>query len=190
MYCFKHPGRVAATTCRSCGSPVCAECAEKTAPLRENYGVLCLDCARKETEEAIDFYRDKKKKSLKRLIISTILYVFGIATIIAGIAEGVDQAYVMLLVGVIMCGFYTGMTWRKAAQDSHDDYERKHGATYTVTDNGVYKEDGFWMKLIFFLIGVALGVVITPIRFFIDLFSARSTGKTIKELQAYANSLA
>lgn len=134
-----------------------------------------------ELSEALNYYKKQNRKRLTRIIISIIAYFLGVIMIIVGLAEGTFQ---MVVVGVICCGIYTGLTWRKAAKEAHEEEERENGATYTVTEDGIYKNDGFWFKLIFFLIGVAIGTVITPIRVIIDIVNYCRTKKIIKGLQA------
>lgn len=75
---------------------------------------------------------------------------------------------VLIIAAILLCGFYTGLTWRKAAQEAHEEDELKNGVTYVVTDDGIKREDGFLMKLIFFVIGTVIGVVFTPVRIILD----------------------
>ena len=44
MNCSKHPDRVAVAQCSECGAGICRECTEKTKYLKDEFGVLCVDC--------------------------------------------------------------------------------------------------------------------------------------------------
>ncbi len=131
-------------------------------------------------QDELEYLKKQNKKRLKRIIVSILLYLFGAGCIIGFFVDGA-QALMQIVVGIILCGFYTGLTWRKAAQDMHGENERTFGVEYTITENGVYREDGFWLKFVFFLIGVVLGVVITPIRVIVDIVQYCRTKKIIKQ---------
>ncbi len=181
MKCSRHPNNEAIGQCAQCGAFVCRECAQATSVVKSDYGTLCVDCYGDLVADAIGAYRKDRKKKIRRVIISIICYFFGMFMIISGLKE---QLFQMLIVGVVLCGFYTGLTWRKAAQETHEEDERKHGVTYEITSNGIERKDGFWFKLVFFLIGTALGVVVTPIRVIIDIVGAARSKKTIASLNA------
>lgn len=165
MKCAKHTDREAVAQCAECGAYICSECAEKTAELKEHCGVLCVECYRKEIEGARDFYVGDRKKKLRRIITSCVLYVVGLLAIISAFAIGAQgiELFWRVLIGLLFCGWDGAVAgWRKGEQ-AQEEYERKYGATYTVTDDGVYKEDGFFKKLIMSLIGMVIGVIVTPI---------------------------
>lgn len=178
MKCSKHSDSEAVAQCQECGAFVCEKCVDATKYAREDYGILCLDCYADKMSRAVNFYKKDSKKKLTRIIISCVLYVFGLTAIISGIAS----EPMMAIVGVIFCGIYTGLTWRKVATEAHEENERRNGVSYVVTDSGIERKDGFWMKLIFFLIGTILGVIITPIRCIIDAISISKNKKSIKSL--------
>ncbi|MDE6372974.1 MAG: hypothetical protein K2L72_00575 [Clostridia bacterium] len=173
--------------CARCGAGVCASCANETSVTRGTTGVLCIDCYCEEISDLIEVCKKDARKRLTRVIISIITYVFGIIAICGGIGEllkGGNDGLPIIMVGVLCCGFYTGLTWRKAAQQSHEDYERTHGVTYNITADGrIERQDGFFMKLIFFLIGTVLGVIITPIRVIIDLVERGKSKKSVKTFE-------
>ncbi len=131
-------------------------------------------------QEDIDYLKKQNKKRLTRIIISIILYIFGAGIILAFFIDN-DNAYMMIVVGVVLCGFYTGLTWGKAAKEIHEENERIFGESYTITDNGIYKDNGFGLKLVFFLIGVVFGIIVTPIRVIIDIVKYNSVKKHLKK---------
>lgn len=181
MNCSKHNGKPAVAQCAECGAGVCADCASKTNFLKEDYGVLCVDCCKSKMNTIADFYKQDKGKRTKRIVISVITYFFGLIAFLAFFLRG---EVAMLFVGIVLCGFYTGLTWRDVAQKSHDEDELKNGITYVVTDDGIKREDGFLMKLIFFIIGTVIGVILTPIRIILDAVGISKDKKYIKEINS------
>lgn len=186
MNCTQHPNRDAVAQCNICGAGVCSECADATKALKDECGTLCPSCYKNKLTEAVEYSVKKNKKTMKRIIINSLSYVFGlifaifsITEIIAGKGDGVP----MLIVSIIICGFYTGLTGHKIAKEQHEEYERTHGATYTITDSGVYKDNGFLSKLIFFLIGTVLGIIITPFSIIKNGLNYKSTKIAISELR-------
>lgn len=184
MNCSRHPNQGAVAQCVNCGVAICSKCAETTSVARESCGTLCIDCYCEHLRELSAYCNKDAKKRLKRIIISVICYVFGIIAVIVGassLPSGESSALPVIIIGVLLCGFYTGLTWKKAAKESHEDYEREHGVTYKVTaDGNIQRESGFFLKLIFFLIGTVLGVIITPIRVIIDIKERVSDIKSVK----------
>ena len=167
MNCAKHPAQPAVAQCSACGAGMCSDCVSVSNEYGNEGENLCPSCLIQDWENYLADVAKRKRKTLTRLIVSIILYIFGVILFISFFT--VEQnSILMLVLALIFCGIYTGITWRKAAKESHEDYERKHGVEYTVTSTGVYRNDGFWMKLVFFFIGTALGVVVTPIRVIID----------------------
>jgi len=170
MNCAKHADRPAVAQCTTCGAGLCSECVAVDKEYGNEGETLCPDCLAKDWQNYLTDLNKRRRKTLTRIIVSSILYICGVILFI-GFFTVEKDSILMLVLALVCCGIYTGITWRKAAQDSHDEYERKHGVEYTITDSGVYRNDGFWMKLVFFFIGTALGVVITPIRVIIDIVS-------------------
>ena len=180
MNCGKHGNREAVGQCQKCGAGVCRECAEATSLLKDDCGTLCVDCYCNELEETKAYWVKARKKRRTRLIVSIILYILGAIAIIGGIVE---SEFAMIIVGVILCGIFTGITWRNAAKDAHEQKEREEGVTYVITENGVQRKDGFWMKVLFFFIGVIFGVIVTPIRVITDSVGLSKDKKAIKSLE-------
>ena len=179
MNCSKHDGVDAVAQCQECGAYVCKQCAEATQVAREDYGILCPDCYANKLTGAVNIFKKDNKRRTTRIIISCILYLLGLVALIGGLADG---EYMMAVVGVIFCGIYTGLTWHKFAKAAHEEKERREGVTYVVTDSGIERKDGFLMKVIFFIIGTVLGVIITPIRCILDGVSISRNKKSIKDL--------
>ena len=86
-----------------------------------------------------------------------------------------------IIIGVVLCGFYTGLTWRNVAQQAHEEEELRNGPTYVITEDGIEKEDAFWMKIVFFVIGTAIGVIYTPIRIIIDAIGISKDKRYLSE---------
>ena len=178
MQCKRHKREVVAM-CSECNAGVCEICADATSGLRENYGTLCIPCYVSKVNESIEWYRQKRGKALKNIIISCILYFFGAMMIIMGLA---DKTYPMAFVGVFFCGFYSAISGWKKAEAAHDEYERKHGASYTITDDGVYRDTGLFGKILTTAIFTVFGVIVTPIRVIANFISRSKDKKTIDEL--------
>lgn len=192
MNCTKHPDAPAVAQCSNCGSGVCAECAEITQPARDECGVLCIECYKGELERTVATAKKKNGKRLSRILISSILYLIGVIAAVCGVLEIMDGAgdgVPILILGIVLCGLYTGLTWKKAAQDKHDREEMQNGATYVITDDGIYKKDAFWLKLVYFFIGVVLGVIITPINVITGSVTYTKMKKHIRVLQQEINVL-
>ncbi len=190
MNCTKHPNRVAVAQCTHCGAGICEECAEATEYTRQECGTLCIDCYCNELAETAEAQAKRNKKRLTRIILSCISYALGLIIAICGIseiAEGGSDGPIFIALGIVLCGIYTGLTWKNAAQDKFDREERENGATYVITDDGIYKKDAFWLKIVYFIIGAVLGVVITPVRVIIDSVTHKKTKAYIKHLQTRIN---
>lgn len=189
MKCSKHTDRDAVAQCANCGAGVCSECAKATEDLRESCGTLCVNCYSAELQETAAFYRSRKNKKIKRVIISTILYIIGVVLLIMGSVASASSAndgsnVLYILVGILLCGIFYGITMFKKAKEEHEEHERKHGASYTITDTGVYRDTGLGTKIIYFCIGTLFGVVITPIKVIVDILDIVNYTKDAKALMA------
>lgn len=188
MECERHPDRGAVAQCGACGAGICKECAEKTAFLKEQYGTLCVDCLCDKTNKIIGIYKKDNKSRLVRIIISSICYAIGLFLIIAAFVgkDGFDM--VALICGIAMCGFYTGITWHKYAEQRHRQKEMEQGIEYVIDENGnIERKDGFWMKIIMCIIGTVIGVIYTPVRIIIDGVQIKRGKKAISELTDILN---
>lgn len=182
MKCSRHNDRDAVAQCASCGVGVCAECADSTADLRNSCGTLCIDCYCNEMQGTADYYRKDMIKRIIRIIVSGLLYIFGMIAIICAVAE---KEYVICAVGILMCGVYTGITWFRTAKAQHEEYERTHGVTYDINaDGSITRNEGWLKKILFFVIGTLFGVVVTPVRIVIDGLGIKKDKRYISELNA------
>ena len=182
MNCARHPNRAAVGQCVSCGAYVCAECAEATKPLREAEGTLCVDCYQRDLNEAGEFYRRSIKKRIIKIVISVIFYIAGIIMLSIGAAGSTTDALtkgIMTVGGLILCGFFTAIGNWRAEKEAHEAHERKYGATYTVTESGVYRDTNLGGKILMFLLGAVLGVVMTPISVIKDIVGIRADRKNV-----------
>ena len=179
MYCKRHQRGIVAM-CTECNSGVCDICADATSNLREECGTLCIPCYIKELNGSIEYYQQQRKSLLNNILISCILYAIGAFMAITGIIDG---TYAMAILGLFFCGFYTAIAGWKKAEQAHNDYEYKHGASYTVTDSGVYHNDGFWGKLIVAIFATILGVIVTPFRAIVNAIKRKNFKNLIEELE-------
>ena len=171
MNCARHPNRAAVGQCSQCGAYVCDECAEATKSVRDEAGTVCVNCYCRGLEAGAEELMANCRKRLRKIIISTILYAIGIMLIVSVIvtkAEG-GQLVAGIVVGAILCGIYLGIAGWRAGKQAHEEHERKHGVSYTITDSGVYRETGFWGKLFGFLLYAAFGILITPISIIVNI---------------------
>ena len=168
MACAKHPDRDGVGKCTECGAYVCAECAEKTAPLKSVLGVLCTNCYEEELTFTKNFYAKERKKKLRSAIISLVCYLIGwcLTINLFGIIpaqSGGGLGTIMPLIGLFLMGAYCAISGWKLASKQQDEYEKKHGATYVITDTGVYKEKNTLAKIFMFILGMVFGMILTPI---------------------------
>ena len=139
-----------------------------------------MGCYCRKVEETLDYWKEKRKPRLTRLIISVILYVIGLVSLILGIA---GFSFLFILLGIIFCGIYTGLTWRKGVQENREKQEEEAGLTRALTEEGPKKQDGFWKKFLFFLLGMVLGIFITPVRIVIDIIGLAKTHGTVQRIK-------
>ena len=190
MKCAKHTNKDAVAQCEQCGAGICADCVQATAPLRDSCGTLCVECCRSEMQDAADYYTKRKKQRLTRIIVSLILYICGVILYACiSLSGSMLTSYLMMFGALLLCGLFTGISWAKFSRTSQDDYDRKHGATYVITDTGVHRDRGWGVVIIFFLIGLVFGVIVTPIRIIIDGVGIKKDKTAINEIYAEINNL-
>lgn len=190
--CSRHHDNDAVAQCTKCGAYVCSTCAEVTSAFQSEMGTLCIKCNGGLIGELITYYRERKAEKIKKIILSIIFYAIGIVLAIfpikmlsGGGAVMLANPVVlgMLVGGVILCGFYTALSFAKDAQKQHDEYEQKNGVQYTITENGIYREKGTGTKVLYFLVGAVFGVALTPIMIFVYAIGIAVDNKHIKESQ-------
>ena len=140
MKCEKHQNKEVVALCSNCNAGLCTECAQATAELRERHGTLCVSCYKKALNQRIAYYEKDRSEKLTQIIISTILYIFGLIMMLTN-ATGTD--YISIAVGIFLCGFYSAISGWKKGEAEHNAYERTHGVSYTVTSEGIERNDGF-----------------------------------------------
>lgn len=182
MKCKQHPNREAVGQCDACGAGVCAACAEKTEGLQDREGTLCVPCYCDKFRDASAVLAKDSRKRLTRVIISIICWLLGAMFILFFVTDPHgNDAVVFLIVGILACGFYTGLTWRKAAEEEQRRKEMREGVTYVITESGEIKRETNWLaKIIYFIIGTLIGVVFTPIRIIIDIVGISKNKKAIR----------
>lgn len=183
MVCVNHRDREAVAQCSGCGAYICAECAQKSEPLKSVCGTLCPSCYRDKITQTRDYYSGQRKKELASAIVSLICYVLG--WIFAAAIPGM----VFTVIGIVLMGIYPAIAWFRFAGKSIDDYDAKHGATYVVTDSGVHRDRAVWLRVVFFFAGLIFGIFITPINIIRWFISAAKNKKTAKMYEAELASL-
>ena len=183
MVCVNHRDREAVAQCSECGAYICAECAQKSEPLKSVCGTLCPSCYRDKITQTRDYYSGQRKKKLASAIVSLICYVLG--WIFAAAIPGM----VFTVIGIVLIGIYPAIAWFRFAGKSLDDYGAKHGATYVVTDSGVHRDRAVWLRVVFFFAGLIFGIFITPINIIRWFISAAKNKKTAKMYEAELASL-
>lgn len=126
--------------------------------MRDQCGILCPDCYRKEVEAIRDFYAADRKKKLTSAIVCTILYIVGFVFLALASIN-----MIFILVGILLIGGYCAISAWRFASNSIDDYDAKHGATYVITDTGISRDRSTWLKIVFFIFGLAFGIFVTPV---------------------------
>ena len=144
MKCSRHPHKEAVAQCTSCGKYICKTCADVTAPFQAQTGTICIDCCKNLLGDLRAYYEKTISTNIKKIIVSIIFYVMGAGLLIASIRTIKADGAVMLLNpvilamfvgGIVLCGFYTGISLKKTAEEDFNEYERKHGVQYTITEN-------------------------------------------------------
>lgn len=179
MKCEKHPNREVVAQCNNCRAGVCAECAQATVELREEYGTLCVSCYNEVVRKAVTYYEDDCSKKKKNIITSIVLYIIGLIMIFANLT---GEQYMSTLLGVFLCGFYSAISGWKKGEAEHDEYERKHGISYNVTSDGIEREDGFFLKLIIAVLYMVVGVIATPINVIKNSIRIKKNKEMIEDL--------
>lgn len=86
---------------------------------------------------------------------------------------------------MLICGFPTARAFWKIAEDNHAAYEAKHGAGYTATDTGIYKNQGYGMKFFYAAIGLVLGLVANPIKTIKNIFTIKDLKENVSRLSVH-----
>lgn len=177
MNCKKHPEQPAVNKCEVCGSGICSDCYNAT----KGYGTMCLDCACAEAKDDITAGKKLVKKLLTKSILLMIFWCIGISLFILG---AVTKASTELIIGLLICGLPTAIAfWRKGA-DEHDAWEAKHGANYTITDSGIYKDQGYGTKFFYAAVGLILGLAANPFKVIKNIMMIKDLKESIPMLES------
>lgn len=188
MNCKRHPSSPAVAQCKECGSYLCASCASLTQSAKETFGTLCVDCYKAELRDVTAYYQDKKNKSKTSLIASIVFFIIGAIALLVGVImtqatgsgndETVFYGFVAAIGGYALMGLFPVIQeWRSAASD-HEEYERRHGVTYHVTDTGDIKRDAGWGTI---LPRVAVKLLFGPLSSIIMWFGFASINRECDE---------
>lgn len=188
MKCEKHPNNDAVAQCTECGTGICKECAENTKELREYHGTLCIDCYTDHIKHALYNTNEDLKKIKRKIKGKLIFYLIGLICVAIGgimlLTNNAENAEAFIVFGVFFCGIYMGIAGWKTASEGYAEQEEKYGATYTVTSDGsVYRDQGWGIKIIFFLISLAFGIIATPISLLADSQKKRNFENSISVLE-------
>lgn len=175
MVCAYHSDKDAVAKCEICGAYICKDCMDKTQYLKNDFGVLCPDCYNSKIEEAREAYSEVSHKKTLAATISLICYIAG--WFILGFSGG---NFVVTLIGILAIGGYCAVAGWRFAANSIDEYDAKHGATYVISDTGIHRDRGTFVKIIFFILGIAFGVFITPINIIRWYVAAAKAKKQVK----------
>ena len=165
MKCERHPRIDAVASCANCGTSVCRSCAEISKELRDELGILCLDCYRRSIETATAFAESTVKRKIILLICKIVCYLIGILLIVFSPA-GSGQ----FILGFVLCGVFEAVVGWKEGKRAHEKHEERHGVTYYITDNGIERDTGLSDKIIHAVSFCILGIIATPVTSFTDLF--------------------
>ncbi len=188
MNCGNHCERKAIATCEICGEGMCRECVDNTSCVNDLLGVkhICKDCAIKNVNELIEHVKARKKYFLKRSIKAIIFYVIGILIVITALVTAMDvwqQFITMFLIGYLLIGIYPVISAFRAAKKVDEEYEAKHGASYTIDlDKGtITKDTPIATKLIYCLFALAFGPIASLVMIINGFIKQKTCDKAITE---------
>ena len=154
-----------------------------------NKTAICSNCY----EQNIDgIYQDIRKQSIKyllKLVALTISYIIGIILIVKSdtFNSTTDQGMIMLLIGVLFCGFLPGIMGLMQKREEIAKREAQRGADYYIYDDGSIRKDRkLGQKILAFVIQCILGIITTPIYILILLVN---TIRVFKDVIAIKNSM-
>ena len=182
MKCAKHPNVDSVGQCSSCGAGICNECYEISESLRSNCGPLCFECYETEVEHMKEHFGNSVSQKKKRLLSMIGWYIFGIVLLLVVGVFG-DGGLYAIVAGVGFASWeFARMGWTRG-EEAHAEEEEKHGVTYTVTENKIERNDGFFMKLLYAALYAVVGLIGTPI-FCIKLFLDRKEDMEYYEMMS------
>lgn len=178
MNCSLHNNIPATNTCEICGNGICNECMEQT----DGLGKFCIPCAINWLDEAITELQKYCKWLKTKTILLSIGWTIGVILLLCAFftaANDDDTArWTLLSLGIIFCGLPTAIaTWSKT-KFVFDTYENERGASYTAYGNSVYRNEHYGVKIAFSIIGLLLGIIVTPIQAIIS-------GINLKKYRSY-----
>lgn len=178
MKCGKHAENDAVGQCVKCSTGVCADCAKITELLRNDYGVLCVDCYINELTQ-FEIQSAKNFKWLKfGIILNSICYFIGIILLVTALimqAVGSESEAIgkLAISGFVFCGAITAIFSFGAF-----GFELGANDNYVITSQGVYRQTSgcapYVLAIIGAVVGLVLGIIVTPIKI---CFNARKMKK-------------
>jgi len=181
MNCSHHPQSEAVAQCKRCGVGVCQKCAKVTEPIRSQAGTLCLNCYARELNNRIAYNKQEWAKTKKHLIGTCIFAVAGIVFMLIGLIYGLIEGagdFSPILLGYGIFGITAAVSGWKAGTRMHEEEEAKNGPSYTVTSDGIYRNEGYGKKLIVALLGLVFAIFIVPTYIIRDVQNLRSCQET------------
>lgn len=182
MKCVRHDDSDAVGQCVQCGAGICADCAELTNGFSKRE-MMCVNCVTEEYREEIAYRKKENSWLLIKSIISVVFYAVGVGLLIASALGEWDTNHVMLmLLGVLLCGLFTGIAELKRTNRDIEKHEAKYGAEYVVDEYGVHKNNKIYLKIVGFVMGVFLGVVVTPITIIRSFIQIKKNKTDVKDM--------
>ncbi len=177
MNCKTHPTTPAVNTCQSCHCGICDSCCNAT----KDYGTFCIECALRDANQDIALSNRLIKRLIEKSIFLVLFWILGISLFFTGLSRSSLDS---VLIGILICGLPTARVFWRIAEDKHDAFEARYGASYTITDNRIYKNQGFGLKFFYAATGLILGLVANPIKVVKNLFTIKSLKDNITRLNA------
>ena len=117
------------------------------------------------------FRKDLTKKGyIVRAVTMSIFYIIGIIFFFIGI----DTNFLLTIIGLLCCGMPFAISFYKKGKKAEDNEEV---AVYQVNDDGSYYRVGGWKKFVLSLIGLVLGLILTPINIIYYIYRAIKIGQ-------------
>lgn len=196
LTCNKHPEEQAVAQCEICGDSICEECRKKTNAFAKMYGVLCPDCCKMQLNKEVDFYTQRKKSRITRLITVAILFVVGVVllAICGPVGDGGIVTAILAILALICCSIGPIIWVKNKHKEAHDAWEEEHGTKYNVSttmtgDVKVERDKGDVSLGILVILCLAFGLILSPVSMVILLIGIVSDTKEVKLLKSCVDSM-
>lgn len=123
-----------------------------------------------------------KGQHIRKGILLLIGYAIGLPIVIVALT-GEEMSIFMLLVGLVFCGLPFGISFYSFGKQREDSEEV---AVYNVSDDGSYYRVGAWKKFLLAVLGLAIGLVATPVLAVYHFVKAGQIAGAEKDAEAVA----